>query len=107
MVHCQEPKTTRSWSLPKAQTKQLVHHAHGQEPKTSRAHGHCQKPETKQFIILMADIPEQAAHLISSGNGSLAFMAGLNKIMKDDEMVGYTPLNAKMNGFYNFCSKHI
>jgi hypothetical protein len=27
--------------------------------------------------------------------------------MKDDEMVGYTPLNAKMNGFYNFCSKHI
>jgi hypothetical protein len=119
LPRAQEPQTISSWSIAKSpkqpdpghcqkpKTKQLVHHAHGQEPKTSRAHGHCQKPETKQFIILMADIPEQAAHLISSGNGSLAFMAGLNKIMKDDEMVGYTPLNAKMNGFYNFCSKHI
>jgi len=74
---------------------------------------HCQKKaQNKQFIMLMAESPkqaelmviakspkqaissylwptspEQAAHLISSGNGSWPLMAGLNKIMKDDEII--------------------
>lgn len=78
-----------------------------ESPKQAELMVICQKPETKQFIILMADIPEQAAHLISLGNGSLAFMAGLNKIMKDDEIGWVYTIECKMNGFYNFCSKHI
>lgn len=78
-----------------------------ESPKQAELMVIAKKPETKQFIILMADIPEQAAHLISSGNGSLAFMAGLNKIMKDDEIGWVYTIECKMNGFYNFCSKHI
>jgi hypothetical protein len=72
--------------------------AHCQEPKNPKqsAHGHCQKPEASRVpSYFMADTPEQAAHLISShlitshGVMALAFiiMAGLNKIMKDDEII--------------------
>jgi len=52
----------------------------------------------------MADIPEHK-QLISSGNGSLAFMAGLNKIMKDDEIGWVYTIECKMNGFLQFLFK--
>jgi hypothetical protein len=66
--------------------KQAVHHAHGRELKTSRAHGHCQKLETSSSSYLWPTV--QNKQLISSHRVmALAFMAGLNKIMKDDEII--------------------
>jgi hypothetical protein len=88
MLMTESPKQAAHGHCQKS-PKQAVHHAHGREPKTSRAHGHCQKPETSSFIILMADKSRtsSSSHLISSGNGSWPLMAGLNKIMKDDEII--------------------
>jgi hypothetical protein len=77
--HCQKPKTTGHIMLmtesPKQASSQPLLKAQNKAVSSSccswpRAQNKQslwslpKKPETKQFIILMADIPEQAAHLM-------------------------------------------